>query len=273
MSLHGGTTDAGNQPFPRNLNNTLNTALTNQPVDPILQAAQIQSEALTQGQELFQPFLQAGTQGLDFLTQAGTAGGLDEILRMIFSGESFGGLRDERRRGVEGALGAGGLTRSGVAIEEGANISSDLGLQLLQLLTGTNTGLAQGGFGAATNIAELMGRSAEATASGILGLEERSQTRRADRSNRTTELFGAVLGGLFSDPRLKENIKEIGNFGKLKLYTWNWKPEFKDTIVATFPTTGVLSTDVREVYPDLVSEFGSYDVINYKGLIERLQWH
>jgi hypothetical protein len=255
-----------------NLSNTLNTALT-QPIDPILQAAQIQSDALTQGQELFQPFLEAGTQGLDFLSQAGTPGGLDQILQMIFSGESFGGLRDERRRGVEGALGAGGLTRSGVAIEEGANISSDLGLQLLQLLTGTNQDLAGGGFGAATNIADLMGRSAEATASGILGLEERGQARSANRSNNTTQLLGAVLGGIFSDPRLKENIKEIGNLGKLKLYTWNWKPEFKDTIVSTFPTTGVLSTDVKEVYPDLVGEFGGFATINYEGLIERLQWH
>lgn len=252
--------------------NTLNNAIAPEaPVDPIIQAAQIQSQAIESAIPLFQPFLDAGQQGLGFLQQAGTAGGLEEILSMIFGGENFGALRDERRRGVEGSLAAGGFSRSGRAIEEGADISSNLGLQILQMLMGTNTTLAAGGGGAAANIGNLLVGSAEATASGILGVEERNTNRSTNRSNNQTTLLSGIIGGLFSDPRLKENIKQIGMISELKLYSWNWIPEAKGTIVENFPTTGVLSTDVKEIYPDLVGEFGSFDTIDYEGLVKRLQ--
>jgi len=248
------------------LNNSLNPAIE----DPILQAARLQSEALESIIPLFQPFLDAGNQGLGFLRQAGTAGGLDEILSMIFGGESFEALRGERERGVIGALGAGGLTRSGEAIEQGANIGSDLGLDLFSQLLGINTDLTNQGGGAAFNIGNLTTGSAEATASGILGVEERNINRSTNRSNNQSQILGAVLGGLFSDPRLKENIKVIGHVGQLPIVEWDWRPEFKDTIVMDSPTVGFLSTDIKEIYPDLVGEFGGFDIINYPELIRRI---
>ena len=79
-----------------------------------------------------------------------------------------------------------------------------------------------------------------------------------------------MIGGLFSDPRLKANLKKLGSIGGLSLYQWDWKPEFKGTLVDKCPTVGFLSTEVREIHPDLVMEYAGLDVVNYPELLARL---
>ena len=240
--------------------------------DPITQAARIQAEAIEQGIDLFQPFLQAGTGALPGFQQGATPQGLDEMLAQIFSGESFQNLIGERRRGVEGQLAAGGLTRSGAGVEAAANIPTELGFALEQLLRGRQGELVDLGRESTFNVANLLSSSAEATASGILGLEESRQQRSSDRSSNITDLVGLGISA-FSDPLLKENIREIRKIGPLTLVQWDWRPEVQDTIVVEYPNVGFLSTEVREVYPDLVSKFGGFDLINYGELVERLSCH
>ena len=53
------------------LGSTQNTA-----IDPIIQAALIQSQAIEQGIPFFEPFLEAGQQGLAGLQQGATVGGV-----------------------------------------------------------------------------------------------------------------------------------------------------------------------------------------------------
>jgi len=90
----------------------------------------------------FAPFSSAGVAALPELQQGfqtpqgTTAGGLDEILNQIMGGEAFGGLKEERMRSLQGQLGASGLRRSGVALEEAAALPTDLAFQLENLLTG-----------------------------------------------------------------------------------------------------------------------------------------
>lgn len=244
---------------------TQNTA-----IDPIIQAALIQSQAIEQGIPFFEPFLEAGQQGLAGLQQGATAGGLDEILAQIFGTGSFGRLREQRRLGVEGQLAAGGLTRSGEGIEDAANVPTELGFMIEQLLSGRQSELAGGGERAAFNIADLIRGSAEATASGILGVEERRATSRAASKSQSSDLLGIALGGLLSDPRLKENIQKLGEIGELNYYQWDWRPEYKDTIAGKCPNVGFLSTEVKEIYPELVGEFAGFDVVNYLELLRRL---
>lgn len=262
---------------------------------------------ITQGQ--FQPFMEAGTGAISGLQRGfqapggTTAGGMEDVLSSIIGGGTFQSLVGERQRGVQGQLAAGGLTRSGTALTEAARIPTDLALDLENQLFGRQFGaeqvrisglenLFQGGLSATDQGAAASGNlmqniinaitgaagaeaggitgGAEAEASGILGAE---QARAAALQN-AMNLGGGVGAALaFSDPRLKTNIRVIGKIGPLDLVEWDWIPELKDTIVNEFPTMGYLSTQVRELYPDLVEEFGGYDVINYPEVNERLSCH
>ena len=287
--------------------------------DANAQALQLLQEQLgiTRGQ--FQPFLQAGVGALPELQQGfqapegTTAGGLESIINQIMGGEAFGGLVDERTRAVQGQLAAGGLTRSGQAVEEAAAIPTDLAFQLENMLFGRQSsaeqqriqglqGLVSGGqqaaaqeggqagnltqaimqaiqggaaqqAGAITGAAGATGRgireSAGATASGILG---GAQAKAQGIQNLLN--IGGSLATAFSDPRLKENIKTIGKIGPLDLIEWEWKPELEDSFVKDFPTMGFMSTQVKEIWPEHVSSFGGYDVVNYPGVMREVEkWH
>ncbi len=101
------------------------------------------------------PFVQAGQGALPGLIEGSTVGGLDERLGRIFDSDIFGRLVEERTRSVAGQLAAGGLTRSGTALQEIGNVPSSLALQIEQLLTGRLGGLAGQGLQAGTGLAEV----------------------------------------------------------------------------------------------------------------------
>jgi len=244
--------------------------------------------------EQFAPFLEAGAGALPelqegFQPQRGaTLGGLDEMIAEIMGSDVFGGLVEERQRGVQGQLAAGGLTRSGTAIREAAAVPTDLAFEIENMLFGrgqsdeiariqglqnlVQTGLSaagtSGGQGGSltTQIANQLGgigatrgqgltQSAEAIASGIFGA---NQAEAQGKQN----IMG-IAASFFSDPRLKKNIKKIGKVGPLDLVEWEWIDELGDSFVKSFPTMGWLSTQVREFFPECVGEFGSYDTVNY----------
>lgn len=150
--------------------------------------------------ENLDPFLQAGQGQLEALQQGTTAGGLDERLRELFNTDIFGGLVDERTRAVEGQLSAGGLTRSGTALQEAARIPTGLALDLERQLFGRSqnlvnlgqqTGVQLGQFGAnaAGGIANLFGGSGQAIAGGIIGDAQAKQRR-------DQQLLATLTGGL-----------------------------------------------------------------------------
>ncbi|VAW38940.1 hypothetical protein MNBD_GAMMA01-1328 [hydrothermal vent metagenome] len=238
--------------------------------------------------ESFAPFLEAGTGALPAFEKGTTAVGLDEMLSQIMGGDLFGDLLGERTRAVEGQLGAGGLTRSGTAITEAANIPTDLAMQIENMLFGRTQNLAGMGLNAAaqsggeggnlsTQIANMMQNigttqgqgitgAAGARASGILGGAQSQQQGVQNMMN-----LGLLAAAAFSDPRLKQNIKVIGKAGPLDIVTWDWIDEVEDSIVSKFDTVGFLSTQVREHFPEFVGEFGGYDVINYPALHKELR--
>ena len=161
----------------------------------------------------FDPFQQAGLGGLEGLVEGSTAGGLDQRLGEIFGSQNFQNLVGERERAVQGQLAAGGLTRSGTALEEIANVPTELGFNIENLLSGRQGQLAGQGFNATTNLANLrqtlgqniggnVASGGLAGAQGILG-------GRANQAAGVGNLFGTVggisrggglgniLGGLF----------------------------------------------------------------------------
>jgi hypothetical protein len=263
-----------------------------------------QQMGVTQGQ--FDPFIQAGVGSIEELQRGfqaprgSTMAGMEEMIGEIMGGEAFGNLVGERQTALQGQLGTSGLRRSGSALKEAAAIPTDLAFNIENLLTGRQFGAEQqrisglqnlftGGLSAAgtsgaiggdlmSNLMQMItGQAAAqggaltgaagAQASGILGGAQAEASGIQNLLN-----LGGTLGAaaLFSDPRLKTNIKTIGKVGPLDLVEWEWREEFKDTIVDKFPTMGYLSTQVREHYPEHVHEFGGYDVIDYPSVNERL---
>jgi len=119
-----------------------------QGIDALAQSLGITSEQLL-------PFIQAGQRQLPGLETGATPEGLDQRLGKIFSSESFGRLRDKRARDIESVLSAGGLVRSGEAVDRFANLSPELGFSIEDLLTRRSQGLADRGLRGATDLGQL----------------------------------------------------------------------------------------------------------------------
>jgi len=197
---------------------------------PILQ------QQLADTQQQFDPFIQSGVSALPELQQGFQApqgaslGGIGDIVNQIMSGEEFSGLVDQRTQAVQGQLAAGGLTRSGTALREAANIPTDLAFNLENLLTNRQftaeqqriSGLenlvgggraaagAEAGFsgdiianivnsitGSANVAGNSLSRIAEAEASGLLG-----QAQIGAKNTQNLLNLGGTLGSAFlSQPR------------------------------------------------------------------------
>lgn len=214
-------------------------------------------------------------------------------------GEAFRALIDERQRGIQGQLAAGGLTRSGSALQEAARIPTDLGFQIEQLLTGRSQSLAgqaqagagavgQFGAGASGGISSLAQASGQAISSGILA----DQQAAAQGASNIGTLAGAGIGGFFgglpgaqigaglggvasgifgfSDPALKENIEKISEINGLGIYQWDWISETKDTIIEGCQTIGFMADEVEERFPQHVNEFAGFKMIDYPRLLDEL---
>jgi len=241
-------------------------------------------QAIEELRRLLQPFVSAGTAALPGALEEATPGGLDKRLSQIFNTDIFGKLVGERESAVRGQLAAGGLTRSGTAIQEAANIPTDIGLALENLLSGRSTDLARIGLSAAGGlgggIAGLLSQSGQAGSAGLLVDAQGRAAGQQNLLNLAGAFGGAAVGaggvgplisGFFSDVRLKENIEQISVIGDLPLYQWDWCDFTKDTIINVCPTLGFLSEEVKENYPEFVFEFGGFEGIDYAGLLDKLE--
>lgn len=253
--------------------------VTDQMGSPEERAAQIQADSIKDAIPFLEPFYDAGLSGIEAFSDAATPQGLGDLIAQIMKGDYFVDLMGERERSVQGQLAAGGLTRSGAALEEAARIPTDLAFDIENILTGRQGSMGDIGYGAAQGIANLTTEVGEAIASGILGREASRRARDAARDSNRSNLFGSFVGGLgsalggLSDPALKENVRVYGKVGPLTLVEWDWIPEAKGTIAELCPTIGFMAPEVKEHFPDLVSEFGGYQIIDYAGLTERLECH
>ena len=75
-----------------------------------------------------------------------------------------------------------------------------------------------------------------------------------------------------SDTRLKTDVKPIGAYKGVNLYTWNWNDEGKRIADPAQPTVGVMAQELRETHPHLVKAGSDgYLRVNYAGLNSELE--
>ena len=226
------------------------------------------------------PWLEAGKEALGATQQSATPQGLDALLSQIFNTDIFGSLVDKRTRAVEGQLAAGGLTRSGTALQEAARVPTDLGLALENMLTGRQSGMSNTGVNAAIGlgelgqansggIASLMNQSGQAISSGIITDQQAQAQGQQNLFNAAATIGGMFMG--FSDSRLKENIEQVSTIHDLGVFQWDWAEFTKGTLVEGCSNIGFMADEVAEKYPHHVGEFGGFMVIDYPALLDELE--
>jgi hypothetical protein len=73
--------------------------------------------------------------------------------------------------------------------------------------------------------------------------------------------------GLISDPRLKTNVRPLGERNGIKLYSWDWNEEGKKIADPAQPTVGVMADELMQTHPHLVHRASDgYLRVNYGGL-------
>lgn len=230
-----------------------------------------------------------GQSQIPAVGQGATIGGFDQSLEDIANSAIFGTLVGERTRGVEGALSAGGFTRSGEAIEQLSAIPQDILLSIEQLISGRQTDLFKTGLDASLNLGGLGIQGATAQGNIASSQAQRSFLGSQAALDRSTGAFSGLIGGagdilsargsarvaeglsFFSDPILKENIEKIGKVGSLNLYQWDWIRETASTFVSKLPTVGFISTEVKKLYPEFVGKVFGFDCIDYHSVLNRIE--
>jgi hypothetical protein len=132
----------------------------------------------------------------------------------------------------------------------------------LSTLPGLRQQDAQGQLGAGANQRELAGQESQAplialqqlaTALGILPTAEGSTSSTSKSSS------SPGIASLFSDTRLKENIKEVGMENGHKVYEFNYIGNPNKFI-------GVMAQDVEKTHPDAVTEIDGYKAVDYDAI-------
>lgn len=130
----------------------------------------------------------------------------------------------------------------------------------LTTLPGARQQDATAQIGAASNQRQLAGEESQAplialqqlaTALGILPTAEGSSSSSSKSSSST-----GLLPTIFSDIRLKENVKEVGVENGHKIYEFNYINDSTRFI-------GVMAQDIEKTHPDAVFEFGGYKGVDY----------
>ena len=227
-------------------------------------AAAAQTAAIQQGIDALDPFLQAGAEQLPGLAAGATPEGLDATIQQLLNTDVFGSLVGERQTAAQGQLAAGGLTRSGQALETAANIPTELALALESMLTGRSSNLAGQALGAGNSIATQFGQQGQALSSGIL---TDAQTQAGAVGNALS--LGSSI--FFSDPRLKINVEQVAEIGDLAVYEWDWIPEAEGTVIMDSLQVGFMADEVEEKYPDHVATVNGWKMINYPALCADLR--
>lgn len=212
-------------------------------------------------------FADAGQGQLESLISGASIGGLDERLAQIFSTDTFGSIQAERERGVQSQLAAGGLTRSGTGVSALADVGTNLGLQIEQLLTGRSQQLAGQGLQASGGIADLFSATGAGQASGILA---DAQTR-AGVSGNIASGIGTAAGLFFSDPSLKTNVVKVSEIGNLAVHQWDWIKEVEGTPITAWGNTGFMADEIKEKYPHHIGDFHGLMTVDYFALLDELQ--
>lgn len=199
-----------------------------------------------------------------------------------------GGLDDFQARAIESGEEAilrqqaatGGL-RSGNAQQALAGLSADIGLQvqnqqnqaLLEAYKSQLGGL-QGLASLPSNasqIAQTQAGIGQTLGQGVLSAGQAQAQGLVAGANARQQAMGGLIGlggtlgaaAIMSDPRLKSDIKKIGEENGFNIYSWIWN-EKANELGLVGESKGVMADEVEAVKPEAVSMNGDYKQVDYE---------
>lgn len=227
----------------------------------------------------FNPIAESGLGMMPTVQQAGTVQGMDARLGEIFGSNAFASLQDQRMRAVQNQLNQTGMRRSDAGLQAVAGVPTELGFALEEALYGRQSDMLGMGYQAASDISGLensvtanianirAGHAANAMNERIAN-QQASAARRQNNMNTAVSALG-MAAMFFSDPRFKTNIQKIGQIKEIGLYSWDWIDGVPDWMGRM--KTGVLTTEVKEHYPQHVYSIHGIDAVDYASLAEELR--
>jgi len=178
-------------------------------------------EALKQQQSYLNPYREAGLGALSRI-QSGD----------IMQDPGYQFRLGEGMKAINAAAAARGLANSGRTLKELARFGQDYATQEYGNAFNRQMNLAGMGQNAANTLGQFQGQYGQGVGNAFLGLGNASAAKQVGQANREAQLTGQIIQGgtaaLFSDARLKENIKpvcpvELSEMKRhLKAYAFNY---------------------------------------------------
>lgn len=129
--------------------------------------------------------------------------------------------------------------------------------ELLNFGSGIATNQANTAIGQGSQISNAFENQGNITAAGI---QNRNQIQ-ADTTANQQQLAGQAFA-MFSDPKLKENKKVIGEKNGFKLWFWDWN-QLANNIGLIGSSTGVMADEVLSKQPSAISYDKGFMKVNY----------
>ena len=219
---------------------------------------------IERGLGFLEPFGTLGQQGID---QAGFLTDPQAQFQFLQDNPLFQLALDEANRGTQGMAAARGRLSAGDTLQQLSNnvlLSASPLIagqkqsitDLLNMGTGVAGAQASTSIGGAQNISDLITTGGAVEAGGVVGA---ANARAAGTQNLLTS--GLLAGAVFSDERLKSNIKKIGAEKGHNIYSWTWN-KLAESLGLIGDGFGVIAQEVMKTRPDAIILDG-YLKVNY----------
>lgn len=222
--------------------------------------AEYQREALEYLKQSQAPLLEAQQFGLSGLMDY-YGGNQQGLIDQVQASQFYSSMIDQGEEAVlRNAAATGGL-RSGTTQNALAQNSQNV----LQGLVGQQLGgLGQlaGYQPNVTSVANATSGIGQTLSQGMIANAQAKQEGTANALNMAT----SILGGLFSDERLKTNIKKVGRVNGFNWYSWTWN-DVAEKLGLSGESQGVLAQEVEKIKPELIGQREGYKTVNYAGIV------
>lgn len=238
----------------------------------------MQQDWMKQLQGLYDPYINAGTDALGM--QTGMLGDIQGLM----SGPDYAAAADSpmyqnmMQQGAQGitsqAAATGGLRGGNVqnALAENSQnaliqtANQDYANKMGSTMNYYNTlaGLSGQGLGASSMLGNQGGNVIGGMADTYGGIASGSLNEAAGQSQKGTGVM-SLIGGLFSDVRLKSNVKKTGKKTAkgYDIYSWDWNLNAEE-LGLSGSDTGVIAQEVEKIDPDaVVVDESGYKKVNY----------
>lgn len=218
----------------------------------------------------FDPLIQKGIEGASFLADPQAQFDFIQNNPLFQSALENANRQTQQSAAARGRLSAGDTLQQlseNVLLSAQPLISQqrqDVG-NLLNLATGLTQTRGNIEIGQGSNVGNLLQDIGAAQAAGLVG-SANARTQSAQNLLNLGLQGAGLAANLFSDPRLKTNIKHKGRASGFNWYSWDWNDLAKDKFGLEGSSEGVMADEVKETNPELVSIEDGFMKVNYGGI-------